>query len=169
MESSLLQRKDIRVDPYRQGFGHLDNTANIDLNAVRLCFQVSERTQNHELGRTTFLSICRWSCVSFMGVHCWCISPKTSGTLALMLRQITIHTLNKSTFENFGNHVLFWKLRKVETDHLTIHKLLLPCLIFLGKPGTSHRRHPSLEMAAPLLVSSVFSSLSPKRKESWQW
>ena len=63
MESSLLQRKDIRVDPYRQGFGHLDNTANIDLNAVRLCFQVSERTQNHELGRTTFLSICRWLCV----------------------------------------------------------------------------------------------------------
>ena len=42
MESSLLQRKDIRVDPYRQGFSHLDNTANIDLNAVRLCFQVSE-------------------------------------------------------------------------------------------------------------------------------
>ena len=47
MESSLLQRKDIRVDPYRQGFGHLDNTANIDLNAVRLCFQVSEQTQTN--------------------------------------------------------------------------------------------------------------------------
>ena len=57
VESSLLQRKDIRVDPYRQGFGHLDNTANIDLNAVRLCFQVSKQTQNYELGRTTFLSI----------------------------------------------------------------------------------------------------------------
>ena len=55
VESSLLQRKDIRVDPYRQGFGHLDNTANIDLNAVRLCFQVSQ--QLCIVGRTTFLSI----------------------------------------------------------------------------------------------------------------
>ena len=66
MESSLLQRKDIRVDPYRQGFGHLDNTANIDLNAVRLCFQVSKQTQNYELGRTTFLLICRRSCVLWL-------------------------------------------------------------------------------------------------------
>ena len=37
---SLKQRQEIRVDPYRQGFGHAKNTGSIDLNAVKLCFQV---------------------------------------------------------------------------------------------------------------------------------
>jgi len=37
---ALKQRQEIRVDPYRQGFGHADNAGSIDLNAVKLCFQV---------------------------------------------------------------------------------------------------------------------------------
>merc|ERR1712165_23740 len=37
---SLTQRKEIRVDPFRQGFKHIENPQAIDLNAVRLCFQV---------------------------------------------------------------------------------------------------------------------------------
>lgn len=37
---ALQQRKEIRVDPYRQGFDHANNPQTIDLNAVRLCFQV---------------------------------------------------------------------------------------------------------------------------------
>ncbi len=40
VETSLKDRKSIRVDPYRQGFRHMDTTSNIDLNAVKLCFQV---------------------------------------------------------------------------------------------------------------------------------
>jgi len=39
VEQSLKQRKQIRVDPFRQGFKHMDSAASIDLNAVRLCFQ----------------------------------------------------------------------------------------------------------------------------------
>merc|ERR1739844_607411 len=39
--SSLLPSKwkEIRVDPYRQGFKHMENPSSIDLNAVKLCFQ----------------------------------------------------------------------------------------------------------------------------------
>ena len=40
IEESLRQRKDIRVDPFKQGFKHLENPTSIDLNAVKLCFQV---------------------------------------------------------------------------------------------------------------------------------
>jgi hypothetical protein len=40
IEDSLRQRKEIRVDPYRQGFKHMENPQSIDLNAVKLCFQV---------------------------------------------------------------------------------------------------------------------------------
>jgi len=37
---ALKQRQEIRVDPFRQGFGHVDSPNSIDLNAVKLCFQV---------------------------------------------------------------------------------------------------------------------------------
>merc|ERR1712121_627327 len=39
IEESLKQRKEIRVDPFKQGFKHIDNASSIDLNAVKLCFQ----------------------------------------------------------------------------------------------------------------------------------
>lgn len=40
---SLERRKNIKVDPFKQGFGHAETaTARADyLNRVRLCFQVS--------------------------------------------------------------------------------------------------------------------------------
>ena len=38
---ALEQRRDIRVDPYRQGFGHAESLDSIDLSAVKLCFQLS--------------------------------------------------------------------------------------------------------------------------------
>merc|ERR1711988_1521984 len=37
---ALRQRQEIRVDPFRQGFGHVESPNSIDLNAVKLCFQV---------------------------------------------------------------------------------------------------------------------------------
>ena len=40
IEESLKQRRDIRVDPFKAGFKHIDNPSSIDLNAVKLCFQV---------------------------------------------------------------------------------------------------------------------------------
>ncbi|XP_055309573.1 embryonic polarity protein dorsal-like isoform X2 [Sitodiplosis mosellana] len=40
IEESLKEREKIRVDPFRKGFGHASQPSSIDLNAVRLCFQV---------------------------------------------------------------------------------------------------------------------------------
>merc|ERR1712226_371607 len=37
---ALKQREAIRVDPFRQGFDHINSPQSIDLNAVKLCFQV---------------------------------------------------------------------------------------------------------------------------------
>merc|ERR1711868_351086 len=37
---ALKLRQEIRVDPFRQGFSHVNNPNSIDLNAVKLCFQV---------------------------------------------------------------------------------------------------------------------------------
>ena len=37
---ALKQREQIRVDPFRQGFDHMNSPQAVDLNAVRLCFQV---------------------------------------------------------------------------------------------------------------------------------
>ncbi|ERL85515.1 hypothetical protein D910_02934 [Dendroctonus ponderosae] len=39
IESSLRQRENIKVDPFRQGYSHRSQPTSIDLNAVRLCFQ----------------------------------------------------------------------------------------------------------------------------------
>ncbi|XP_011647339.1 embryonic polarity protein dorsal isoform X1 [Pogonomyrmex barbatus] len=40
IEEALRMRQELRVDPYRTGFEHKRHPTNIDLNAVRLCFQV---------------------------------------------------------------------------------------------------------------------------------
>jgi len=40
IEESLNLRESINVDPFRNGFQHKLNSSNIDLNVVRLCFQV---------------------------------------------------------------------------------------------------------------------------------
>ncbi|XP_053961677.1 embryonic polarity protein dorsal isoform X1 [Anastrepha ludens] len=40
IEGALKAREDIRVDPFKTGFSHRFQPTSIDLNAVRLCFQV---------------------------------------------------------------------------------------------------------------------------------
>ncbi|XP_077276114.1 dorsal isoform X2 [Temnothorax americanus] len=40
IEEALRVRQELRVDPFRTGFEHKRHPTNIDLNAVRLCFQV---------------------------------------------------------------------------------------------------------------------------------
>ncbi|GLV39989.1 dorsal [Carabus blaptoides fortunei] len=40
IEDALKVREEIRVDPFRTGFAHRNQPTSIDLNAVRLCFQV---------------------------------------------------------------------------------------------------------------------------------
>jgi len=43
---ALKQRQEIRVDPFRQGFTHAESSGSIDLNAVKLCFQVFLENKN---------------------------------------------------------------------------------------------------------------------------
>lgn len=40
IEEALRVREEIRVDPFRTGYSHRSQPSSIDLNAVRLCFQV---------------------------------------------------------------------------------------------------------------------------------
>lgn len=40
IETALRLREEIRVDPFRTGFNHRNQPTSIDLNSVRLCFQV---------------------------------------------------------------------------------------------------------------------------------
>lgn len=40
IEEALRCRQEIRVDPFKTGYGHMKQLSTIDLNAVRLCFQV---------------------------------------------------------------------------------------------------------------------------------
>ncbi|XP_059612974.1 proto-oncogene c-Rel isoform X2 [Phlebotomus argentipes] len=40
IEDALRLRQEIKVDPYKTGFNHKDQPSSIDLNSVRLCFQV---------------------------------------------------------------------------------------------------------------------------------
>ncbi|XP_062549281.1 embryonic polarity protein dorsal-like isoform X6 [Armigeres subalbatus] len=40
IEEALRLREEIRVDPFKTGYGHARQPATIDLNAIRLCFQV---------------------------------------------------------------------------------------------------------------------------------
>ncbi|GAB0089147.1 Embryonic polarity protein dorsal [Sergentomyia squamirostris] len=40
IEEALKVRQEIKVDPYKTGFSHRDQPSSIDLNSVRLCFQV---------------------------------------------------------------------------------------------------------------------------------
>ncbi|GJQ77541.1 hypothetical protein Trydic_g20930 [Trypoxylus dichotomus] len=53
IEEALKTREEIRVDPFRTGFSHRNQPTSIDLNAVRLCFQVF--LQGEQRGRYTDL------------------------------------------------------------------------------------------------------------------
>jgi len=52
IDESLTLRQQIRVDPFQSGFSHKNNPQNIDLNCVRLAFQVF--LEGNEKGAFTF-------------------------------------------------------------------------------------------------------------------
>ncbi|XP_067009588.1 proto-oncogene c-Rel isoform X2 [Anabrus simplex] len=52
IDDALKVREDIRVDPFRTGFSHRSQPTSIDLNAVRLCFQVF--LEGSEKGKFSF-------------------------------------------------------------------------------------------------------------------
>ncbi|XP_050704582.1 transcription factor p65-like isoform X2 [Eriocheir sinensis] len=52
VDDALKLREEIRVDPFQTGFSHRSQTQSIDLNALRLCFQVF--LEGPEKGKFTF-------------------------------------------------------------------------------------------------------------------
>ena len=44
---ALKKRKEITVDPYRQGYGHAESPDTIAMDAVKLCFEVNFVFQYH--------------------------------------------------------------------------------------------------------------------------
>ncbi|XP_070515488.1 dorsal protein isoform X3 [Cardiocondyla obscurior] len=51
IEEALRVRQELRVDPFRTGFEHKRHPTNIDLNAVRLCFQVFLEGSNKKFNK----------------------------------------------------------------------------------------------------------------------
>ncbi|XP_050303070.1 embryonic polarity protein dorsal-like isoform X2 [Anthonomus grandis grandis] len=54
VEKSLTIREKLKVDPFKRGFSHKNQPTSIDLNAVRLCFQVfylNPENQNGQISR----------------------------------------------------------------------------------------------------------------------
>uniref|UniRef100_A0A2M4BH91 Putative ig-like protein n=1 Tax=Anopheles marajoara TaxID=58244 RepID=A0A2M4BH91_9DIPT len=125
---ALKQRLDIRVDPFRTGFNHASEASSIDLNAVRLCFQVF--LEGKTTGRFTEpltpvvsdviydkkamsdLTICRLSD---------CSAPVSGGKNIIMLCEKVVKEDIRVRFFEMQNNVLVWE-GNGEFSHTDVHK-----------------------------------------------
>uniref|UniRef100_A0A2M4ACM6 Putative transcription factor p65 n=1 Tax=Anopheles triannulatus TaxID=58253 RepID=A0A2M4ACM6_9DIPT len=125
---ALKQRLDIRVDPFRTGFNHATEASSIDLNAVRLCFQVF--LEGKTTGRFTEpltpvvsdviydkkamsdLTICRLSD---------CSAPVSGGKNIIMLCEKVVKEDIRVRFYEMQNNVLIWE-GNGEFSHTDVHK-----------------------------------------------
>eukprot|EP00092_Neocalanus_flemingeri_P005366 GFUD01005782.1.p1 GENE.GFUD01005782.1~~GFUD01005782.1.p1 ORF type:complete len:601 (-),score=146.44 GFUD01005782.1:180-1982(-) len=55
---ALNQRQRLRIDPYKQGFGHAEGSNFIDMNVVKLCFQVFLKDQSKPDAWTILSPVC---------------------------------------------------------------------------------------------------------------
>ncbi|XP_053664395.1 embryonic polarity protein dorsal [Anopheles marshallii] len=128
VEEALRLRQEIRVDPYRTGFGHAKEPGSIDLNAVRLCFQVF--LEGQQRGRFTEpltpvvsdiiydkkamsdLIICRLSD---------CCAPASGGKeIILLCEKVVKEDIKVRFFEKKGN-ITVWE-NYAEFSHTDVHK-----------------------------------------------
>ncbi|XP_035908780.1 embryonic polarity protein dorsal isoform X3 [Anopheles stephensi] len=128
VEEALRLRQEIRVDPYRTGFGHAKEPGSIDLNAVRLCFQVF--LEGQQRGRFTEpltpvvsdiiydkkamsdLIICRLSD---------CCAPVSGGKeIILLCEKVVKEDIKVRFFEKKGN-ITVWE-NYAEFSHTDVHK-----------------------------------------------
>ncbi|XP_050076801.1 embryonic polarity protein dorsal isoform X1 [Anopheles maculipalpis] len=128
VEEALRLRQEIRVDPYRTGFGHAKEPGSIDLNAVRLCFQVF--LEGQQRGRFTEpltpvvsdiiydkkamsdLIICRLSD---------CCAPVSGGKeIILLCEKVVKEDIKVRFFEKKGN-ITVWE-SYAEFSHSDVHK-----------------------------------------------
>uniref|UniRef100_A0A2C9GU86 RHD domain-containing protein n=1 Tax=Anopheles culicifacies TaxID=139723 RepID=A0A2C9GU86_9DIPT len=128
VEEALRLRQEIRVDPYRSGFAHAKEPGSIDLNAVRLCFQVF--LEGQQRGRFTEplapvvsdiiydkkamsdLIICRLSD---------CCAPVSGGKeIILLCEKVVKEDIKVRFFEKKGN-IKVWE-SYAEFSHTDVHK-----------------------------------------------
>ncbi|XP_041780134.1 embryonic polarity protein dorsal isoform X3 [Anopheles merus] len=128
VEEALRLRQEIRVDPFRTGFGHAKEPGSIDLNAVRLCFQVF--LEGQQRGRFTEpltpvvsdiiydkkamsdLIICRLSD---------CTAPVSGGKeIILLCEKVVKEDIKVRFFEKKGN-TMVWE-NYAEFSHTDVHK-----------------------------------------------
>uniref|UniRef100_A0A2C9GUV8 RHD domain-containing protein n=1 Tax=Anopheles dirus TaxID=7168 RepID=A0A2C9GUV8_9DIPT len=128
VEEALRMRQEIRVDPFRTGFAHAREPGSIDLNAVRLCFQVF--LEGQQRGRFTEplapvvsdiiydkkamsdLIICRLSD---------CSAPVSGGKeIILLCEKVVKEDIRVKFFEKKGN-VTVWE-NYAEFSHTDVHK-----------------------------------------------
>ncbi|XP_050084423.1 embryonic polarity protein dorsal isoform X2 [Anopheles aquasalis] len=125
---ALKQRLEIRVDPFRTGFNHATEASSIDLNAVRLCFQVF--LEGKTTGRFTEpltpvvsdviydkkamsdLTICRLSD---------CSAPVSGGKNIIMLCEKVVKEDIRVRFYEMQNNGLVWE-GNGEFTHTDVHK-----------------------------------------------
>eukprot|EP00092_Neocalanus_flemingeri_P057769 GFUD01068733.1.p1 GENE.GFUD01068733.1~~GFUD01068733.1.p1 ORF type:complete len:591 (+),score=138.77 GFUD01068733.1:156-1928(+) len=58
ISDALNQRQKLRIDPYKQGFGHAEGSNFIDMNVVKLCFQVFLKDQSKPDAWTILSPVC---------------------------------------------------------------------------------------------------------------
>lgn len=102
VENNLKQRKEINVDPFQSGFKHLNKINSIDLNVVRLCFQVFLPDENGKITRIV------------PPVVSHCIHDKKS------LNELVICRVDRHSGKAKGGDEVFLLCEKINRDDIVV-------------------------------------------------
>nr|XP_022332457.1 putative transcription factor p65 homolog [Crassostrea virginica] len=102
VENNLKQRKEINVDPFQSGFKHLNKINSIDLNVVRLCFQVFLPDENGKITRIV------------PPVVSQCIHDKKA------MNELVICRVDKSSGKAKGGDEVFLLCEKINRDDIVV-------------------------------------------------
>ncbi|KAL1505253.1 hypothetical protein ABEB36_004857 [Hypothenemus hampei] len=128
IESSLVKRQQIRVDPYKNGFRHKNSATSIDLNAVRLCFQAYLPDQEGKMTvplRPVVSDVIydkkAIADLSIVGL-CSCVSHVNGGTsLILLCEKVAKEDIEIHFFEEDAHGNRVWQ-EKADFQPSNVHK-----------------------------------------------
>ncbi|XP_055386673.1 embryonic polarity protein dorsal isoform X2 [Condylostylus longicornis] len=127
IESALIEREKIKVDPFRTGFAHRFQPSSIDLNAVRLCFQVflEEKTGKFNIPLTPVVSnpIYDKKAMSDLIICklCSCSSTVAGGKeLILLCEKVAKEDISVRFFEEKNGQII-WEAYG-DFQHTDVHK-----------------------------------------------
>ncbi|XP_049790024.1 embryonic polarity protein dorsal-like isoform X2 [Schistocerca nitens] len=180
IDEALKTREEIRVDPFRTGFAHRSQPTSIDLNAVRLCFQVF--LEGSERGKFTFqlppvvsdpiydkkamsdLVICKLSD---------CTATVAGGKeIILLCEKVAKEDIQVRFFEEQGGQVMWEGFGEFQPTQ--VHKQVAICLrtpryrtLDVDRPVRAHiqlRRPSDGATSEPLPFELIPLESDPKRK-----